>query len=55
MWPAGGATLDYVRSLAASDINMDLATFTSLDENVVLVGLFSTGIKKLKCVCFTYL
>ncbi|XP_027138442.1 uncharacterized protein LOC104926860 [Larimichthys crocea] len=31
-----GATLDYVRSLSASDVNMDMATFTSLDENVVL-------------------
>ncbi|XP_068444753.1 uncharacterized protein [Clinocottus analis] len=32
----GGANSGYVRSLAASNINMDVATFTSLDENVVL-------------------
>ncbi|RVE75916.1 hypothetical protein OJAV_G00003550 [Oryzias javanicus] len=32
----GGADVDYIRSLVASDVNMDLATFSSLDENVVL-------------------
>ncbi|XP_036069598.1 mesothelin-like protein [Oryzias melastigma] len=35
----GGANVDYIRSLVASEVNMDLATFTSLDENVVLVSV----------------
>ncbi|XP_028444309.1 uncharacterized protein LOC114562189 [Perca flavescens] len=34
----GGASLDYVRSLVPSNINMDMATFTSLDPNVVLLS-----------------
>ncbi|XP_041790221.1 uncharacterized protein LOC121604710 [Chelmon rostratus] len=32
----GGADLAYVKSLSTSDINMDLETFTSLDESVAL-------------------
>lgn len=43
--PAGGATLDYVRSLAASDVDMDLATFTSMEEQVVQVSAVYV------CVC----
>lgn len=35
---AGGANSAYVKCLAASDINMDLQTFVTLDENVVLVS-----------------
>ncbi|KAA8595275.1 hypothetical protein FQN60_012410, partial [Etheostoma spectabile] len=38
----GGASVDYVRSLVPSNINMDMATLTSLNENVVLVSY---------CVC----
>uniref|UniRef100_A0A3P9HKQ7 Mesothelin a n=1 Tax=Oryzias latipes TaxID=8090 RepID=A0A3P9HKQ7_ORYLA len=38
-FPTGGANVDYIRSLVVSDVNMDLATFTSLDENVVLVSV----------------
>ncbi|KAF1394729.1 hypothetical protein PFLUV_G00004170 [Perca fluviatilis] len=38
----GGASLDYVRSLVPSNINMDVATFTSLDPNVVLTTSSST-------------
>lgn len=37
-WPAGGAGQEYVKSLAASDVNMDLETFTSLEESVVMVS-----------------
>uniref|UniRef100_A0A3B3CI47 Uncharacterized protein n=1 Tax=Oryzias melastigma TaxID=30732 RepID=A0A3B3CI47_ORYME len=37
----GGADVDYIRSLVASDVNMDLATFSGLDENVVLVSFVS--------------
>ncbi|TKS68552.1 Mesothelin-like protein [Collichthys lucidus] len=48
-----GATLDYVRSLSASDVNMDMATFTSLDENVDLTvnevkNLLGTNLPDLK-------
>ncbi|XP_029982549.1 uncharacterized protein mslnb [Sphaeramia orbicularis] len=32
----GGASQEYIRSLVPADVNMDMATFTSLDENVVL-------------------
>lgn len=32
----GGAPSDYVRSLSASNVNMDLKTFINLDETVVL-------------------
>ncbi|XP_023810173.1 mesothelin-like protein [Oryzias latipes] len=35
----GGANVNYIRSLVVSGVNMDLATFTSLDENVVLVSV----------------
>uniref|UniRef100_A0A3P9KJP4 Uncharacterized protein n=1 Tax=Oryzias latipes TaxID=8090 RepID=A0A3P9KJP4_ORYLA len=38
-FPTGGANANYIRSLVVSDVNMDLATFTSLDENVVLVSV----------------
>uniref|UniRef100_A0A3B3IL70 Uncharacterized protein n=1 Tax=Oryzias latipes TaxID=8090 RepID=A0A3B3IL70_ORYLA len=38
-FPTGGASADYIRSLVVSDVNMDLATFTSLDEKVVLVSV----------------
>ncbi|XP_044043889.1 uncharacterized protein LOC122872151 [Siniperca chuatsi] len=51
----GGADLEYVRSLAASNITMDMATFTSLDKNVVLNltvnevrGLLGTNLADLK-------
>ncbi|XP_074485882.1 uncharacterized protein LOC141764496 isoform X2 [Sebastes fasciatus] len=51
----GGANVTYVRSLATSNINMDLATFTSLDENVLLnltvsevQGLLGTNLPDLK-------
>ncbi|KAG7222575.1 hypothetical protein INR49_016172 [Caranx melampygus] len=51
----GGASSSYVRSLAVSDVNMDLATFTSLDENVVLnltvnevKGLLGNNLEDLK-------
>ncbi|XP_028270741.1 uncharacterized protein mslnb isoform X1 [Parambassis ranga] len=50
-----GADLSYVRSLAASNLSMDLATFTSLNENVVLnltvselKGLLGTNLPDLK-------
>ncbi|KAM6939487.1 mesothelin-like protein [Xenentodon cancila] len=32
----GGATASYIQSLIASNVNMDLATFTSLNETIVL-------------------
>lgn len=35
---AGGADLSYVKSLVNSNISMDMDTFTSLDESVVLVS-----------------
>lgn len=41
---AGGATNAYVRSLVASDVNMEMDTFTSLDESVVQVS----GARELK-------
>ncbi|XP_028444296.1 uncharacterized protein LOC114562185, partial [Perca flavescens] len=51
----GGASLDYVRSLVPSNINMDMATFTSLDPNVVLnltvsdvQGLLGSNVADLK-------
>ncbi|XP_069545691.1 uncharacterized protein [Brachyistius frenatus] len=51
----GGATLDYVQSLAASNISMDLPTFTSLDQLVILNlnvnevrGLLGTNLPDLK-------
>lgn len=51
----GGATSEYVKSLAASDINMDLDTFTSLEESLVLnltvgevKGLLGTNLANLK-------
>ncbi|XP_071382780.1 uncharacterized protein mslna [Centroberyx affinis] len=51
----GGATTDYVRSLAASNIGMDMDTFTSLDENVILSlnvnevqGLLGSNLAELK-------
>ncbi|XP_023814478.1 uncharacterized protein LOC105357440 [Oryzias latipes] len=51
----GGANVNYIRSLVVSDVNMDLATFTSLDENVVLSltarevkGLLGTNLPDLK-------
>ncbi|XP_047434913.1 uncharacterized protein LOC125004395 [Mugil cephalus] len=51
----GGATLDYARSLSASDVSMDLETFTSLDEQVVQAlsvnevrGLLGTNLPDLK-------
>ncbi|XP_039655153.1 mesothelin-like protein [Perca fluviatilis] len=51
----GGASLDYVRSLVPSNINMDVATFTSLDPNVVLnltvsdiQGLLGSNVADLK-------
>ncbi|XP_058496339.1 uncharacterized protein LOC131466838 isoform X2 [Solea solea] len=31
----GGANLSYIQSLAKSNVSMDMATFTSLDENVI--------------------
>lgn len=38
----GGADLSYVKSLVNSNISMDMVTFTSLDESVVLVsGVFA--------------
>lgn len=51
----GGADLNYVKSLSASNINMDLSIFISLDENVVLSlnvpevkGLLGTNLDDLK-------
>ncbi|KAK5926100.1 hypothetical protein CgunFtcFv8_021697 [Champsocephalus gunnari] len=51
----GGADLSYVKSLSTSDINMDMATFTALDENVILdltvndvKGLLGTNLANLK-------
>ncbi|KAM9770399.1 uncharacterized protein mslnb [Menidia menidia] len=51
----GGATLDYVRNLATSNVSMDLATFSSMAENVVLnltvdevKGLLGTNLPDLK-------
>ncbi|XP_078131792.1 uncharacterized protein LOC144534036 isoform X1 [Sander vitreus] len=51
----GGASLDYVRSLVPSNINMDMATFTSLDPNIVLnltvsdvQGLLGSNVADLK-------
>ncbi|XP_068583671.1 uncharacterized protein [Cebidichthys violaceus] len=51
----GGADLDYVQRLAASNINMDMDTFTSLDENLALnltvnevKGLLGTNLPNLK-------
>ncbi|XP_029285570.1 mesothelin-like protein [Cottoperca gobio] len=50
-----GADLAYVKGLTTSGINMDLATFTSLDENVILNlsvnevgGLLGTNLPDLK-------
>ncbi len=37
-WPAAGADSDYIKSLSSSNVNMDMATFVSLDESVVLVS-----------------
>ncbi|XP_070684274.1 mesothelin-like protein [Pempheris klunzingeri] len=42
----GGANSEFVRTLAASNINMDMATFISLDENVVM-GLNVNEVKNL--------
>ncbi|XP_023814440.1 uncharacterized protein LOC101168922 isoform X2 [Oryzias latipes] len=47
----GGANVNYIRSLVVSDVNMDLATFTSLDENVVL----SLNARQVKAVLGTNL
>ncbi|XP_035856757.1 uncharacterized protein LOC118494963 [Sander lucioperca] len=51
----GGASLDYVRSLVPSNINMDMATFTSLDPNIVMnltvsdvQGLLGSNVADLK-------
>ncbi|XP_034413383.1 uncharacterized protein LOC117747873 isoform X2 [Cyclopterus lumpus] len=51
----GGADSDYVKRLAASNINMDMATFTSLDENLVqnltvgeVRGLLGTNLPNLQ-------
>ncbi|XP_023810060.1 mesothelin-like protein [Oryzias latipes] len=51
----GGANVNYIRSLVVSGVNMDLATFTSLDEKVVLSltasevkGLLGTSLPDLK-------
>ncbi|KAK1886019.1 Mesothelin-like protein [Dissostichus eleginoides] len=51
----GGADLSYVKSLSTSDINMNMATFTALDENVILdltvndvKGLLGTNLANLK-------
>ncbi|XP_008296599.1 uncharacterized protein LOC103369623 [Stegastes partitus] len=42
----GGATSDFVRSLSTANVNMDMTTFISLDENVVL-NLTVTDVKNL--------
>lgn len=44
-FPAGGANVSYVRSLSASNVSMDMDTFTSLDGSVVLVSCVFV------CVC----
>ncbi|XP_023262765.1 uncharacterized protein LOC111655549 [Seriola lalandi dorsalis] len=51
----GGAPLSFARSLSVSNVSMDLATFTSLDESVVLSltvnevkGLLGTNLADLK-------
>lgn len=51
----GGANLNYIRSLVASNINMDIVTFTNLITNVVLNltvnevrGLLGTNLPDLK-------
>ncbi|XP_036069275.1 mesothelin-like protein [Oryzias melastigma] len=42
----GGANISYIRSLVTSNVNMDLATFSNLNQNVVL-GLTVTEVKSL--------
>ncbi|XP_023154081.2 uncharacterized protein LOC111588137 isoform X2 [Amphiprion ocellaris] len=51
----GGATSDYVKSLVAANVSMDLPTFTNMDETVVLnltvsdvQGLLGTNLADLK-------
>ncbi|XP_044203497.1 uncharacterized protein LOC122979809 [Thunnus albacares] len=51
----GGAGIAYLRTLSSSNVNMDMATFTSLDESVVqslsvdeVKGLLGTNLPELK-------
>ncbi|XP_056136402.1 mesothelin-like protein [Lampris incognitus] len=51
----GGAPVSYVRSLASSDVSMDMATFIRLDESIIMAlsvdevrGLLGTNLPTLK-------